>query len=146
CMNKPLLFLIFLLTTILCSSRILVAQNVHDAKPIDSAEYTFELIDSLNHELGPIIKTFIDTSGTTLWAIGTTNKPFFSSGSGNTRAIMTDSVNSYPVNADDAFTLTITDYYFNMTVSFWHKYETTQYHDGGIVEYRYSTDSLWQDV
>lgn len=112
---------------------------------IDSTTFTFEATDSLTHYfLSPAIVS-IDTIGAQLWQIGNTGKPFFALGD-TTRSIMTDTLNSYPVNANDWFTLSIPYYELNPIVYFKHKFQTTAGRDGGIVEFSFDGGTDWQNV
>ena len=49
----------------------------------------------------------IDTSGTCIWQIATPHKTFFDSSCSTDQAIITDSLNSYPVNNYSFFDLKI---------------------------------------
>jgi len=112
---------------------------------VDSSIFTFESGDSLSHPfLGPV-NLYIDTSGTTLWEIGNSAKPFFSVGN-STRSIMTDTANTYPVNANDWFILKIMFHGINPIVFFKHKYQTSAKHDGGIVEFSFDGGANWQNA
>jgi Secretion system C-terminal sorting domain len=102
---------------------------------LDSIHYSFDSLD-----------THFDTSGSTLWKIGQTNKPFFSSGGFTSKSIMTDTVNSYPVNANSSFS-----FKFNRTpngpmIKFVHKYQTTLHHDGCVVEFSADSGTTWQNI
>jgi hypothetical protein len=138
-MKQTLLFSIFSLTL---SASLMAQPKVYDGNPDDSTVFSLELNDNLNHWNDG---AFIDTQNTQLWDIGTTTKTFFSSGMGNTRAIMTDSVNTYPINANDWFVLKLRNT-FNTIITFNHKYETTAGHDGGIVEFSKNKGQDWENV
>ncbi|WP_276131756.1 T9SS type A sorting domain-containing protein [Polluticoccus soli] len=134
-MIRLILFIVFLIGT---QAPAAFAQHMIDGDPGDSTTFTFEINDSL-------IRTkhveSIDTTGALLWKIGTTSKAFFSGGKTSDYAIMTDTSNFYPINANDAFVLKFQQGgFFNMIIGFWHKYQTTSKHDGGVVEY--STDGF----
>ncbi len=118
--------------------------GIWQGTPVDSAEFSFEPFDSLDNSA---THNVIDTSGTILWDIGTTSKVFFSSGTGNSYSIMTDTTDTYPVNANDWFVVKM-ERNFNLgaIISFRHKYQTTAGHDGGIVEYSYDNGANWTNV
>jgi len=117
------------------------AQIKYGLFPIDSSTFSLETTDSLSHNRWGKI----DTTNTHLWKIGKTHKPFFASGFDSTTAIMTDTTSPYPVNANDWFVLKA-NHQFNFMISFWHKYQTTKGHDGGIVEFSLDSGTTWQNV
>ncbi|XZF14191.1 T9SS type A sorting domain-containing protein [Chitinophagaceae bacterium MMS25-I14] len=118
--------------------------------PIDSAVFSFTPGDSLSwHDSSnyTLYYASLDTTGTQLWEIGNTAKPFFAAG-GNVRSIMTDTAVSYPVNANDFFILKFfCDYgIVNPIISFRHKYQTAAGMDGCIVEFSNDSGATWQNV
>lgn len=141
-MKQILLFSFFLLTL---HPSLKAQPKVYDGTPKDSLVFSLELTDSIKHWKNSYRWAEIDTSNTTLWDIGTTSKAFFSSGTGNTRAIMTDTANTYPINANDAFVLSFKSGWNNI-LTFTHKYETTAGHDGGIVEFSKDNGATWENV
>jgi hypothetical protein len=120
------------------------AQYVRDGHNGHPLRFSFEAIDSLD-KTQSIYKQYIDTAGIQLWQIGKTTKPIFSLDTGNTVSIMTDTVNPYPVRADDYFVLRY-HAYPNGIFSFMHKYNTTAGKDGGIVEYSIDTGKTWKNA
>ncbi len=140
-MKKPLLFSIaFILVNVHCVAQF--GGGVWDGKPMDSTIFTFETNDSLTHSQG---YERIDTTGTLLWKIGTTSKTFFAGAPASVKAIMTDTSNFYPANANDWFVLKL--YHpMNTIVDFYHKFQTTSKHAGGIVEYSYDKGMNWSNV
>ena len=123
------------------------AQNyIHRGNlPIDSATVTFEDSTSLTDSSMTAARAIVDTTGAHLWRIGKTVKSFFSIGD-TTKAIMTDTSNPYPVNANDWFTLVIRAAYTNPIIYFKHKYQVTAGHDGGIVEASFDGGNTWDNV
>lgn len=68
-------------------------------------------------------------------------------GSGNSYAIMTDTTDTYPTNANDWFTLQLNRAVNRgAIITFRHKYQTTSQHDGGIVEYSYDHGANWTNL
>jgi len=124
---------------------------------IDSTIFTFSTGDSLTHLLyihpasgwssspDSAIVT-IDTTSAMLWQIGKTLKPAFSDGSIQVSGIMTDTLNPYPPNANDFFTINIGYLVPNVIVDFWHKYVTDSLHAGGIVEFSTDSGATWINV
>ncbi len=118
--------------------------QIKDGTSGDSTEYKFGVNDVLNYTSKGIS---LDTIGTKLWRIGsTTLKPYFQEKGKAVRAIVTDTANVYPVNANDWFVLKIDQYIQNMIISFEHKFETRKGKDGGMVEYSVDSGKTWYNV
>lgn len=101
--------------------------------------------DSVSFET-PTSKIIIDTSGNNIWQIGTPNKIFFQSPHSGLKAIVTDTVYSYPVNDTSSFIYVISNPYAETcftTMQFWHKYETDTLTDFGIIEASYDGGNSW---
>jgi hypothetical protein len=125
-----------LLTVAFFICNISIAQSIYDGLPQDSVEITF---DSLQ-----ISDVATDSAG--LWQIGTTSKPFFIQGGLPLRSMMTDTIGSYPVNANSWFKIKFHNGYANTIVDFRHKYQTTSLHDGCIVEFSTDDGASWENV
>ena len=89
----------------------------------------------------------IDTSANNIWQIGRTTKSFFHS-SDSSIAIMTDTLNPYPVNSLSSFT-----FKFNQTppcsqvyLLINHNFNTDSLKDGGYVEFSIDTGITWSYV
>ena len=141
-MKQIVLILAFFLTL---SPSVMAQPNIFDGHPDDSLSFHFEINDNLTYQINSFRWAIIDTTNTTLWDIGITSKTFFASGTGNTRAIMTDTVNTYPINANDWFVVSFKNG-MNNILTFDHKYETTAGHDGGIVEFSKDKGANWENV
>ncbi len=147
---KKLLPLLFIFISIASLKNNAIAQIgvIHGISPVDSFAFTFAANDSLHHNLGfgdlSIDTSHLDSTNTALWEIGNTSKYFFSD-TDTARGIMTDTLNEYPVNANSWFTIK----YFQesgVIISFWHKYQTSEGHDGGIVEFSIDSGLTWQNM
>jgi len=85
-----------------------------------------------------------------IWQIGLPAKPFFDTAYSTPNAIMTDTALPYPVNNVSSLILSNIDtgtfhaVHGINTLTFLHKYQTTQYHDGCAVEVSYNGTS-WQN-
>ena len=92
----------------------------------------------------------IDTSDTNnIWQIGQPSKLDFNSAYSSTKSIITDSINSYPINCNSQFILKINSKYLNhqgIKVSFWHKYETDSKNDYGTIEYSLNGGINWKTL
>ena len=127
--------IIFLLLLIF-SGNLSLAQ-IHDGWAQDSAIIRFQ---------GGTIPNYIaDTSATPLWQIGRTRKTFFTTDTAGVVAIMTDTTNYYPANADNSFVLKIRRD-CNLIIDFWHKFQTDSSRDGGYVEFSFDHGISWQNV
>ncbi len=87
-----------------------------------------------------------------VWQIGFPSKDFFS---GNEYvippSIMTDTINSYPINNSSSFEIsfgneTLKYIYHFFVISFQHKVQTNSGHDGGIVEISYDDGTNWTNI
>lgn len=117
--------------------------GIYEGMPLDSTIFSFEVTDSLYYSQENLL---IDTTGATLWKIGTTQKYFFSLGGNNTVTIMTDTSLPYPINSNDWFTLKILrNNNTNLIVTFDHLYYTNAGKDGGIVEFSYD-ENTWHNI
>ena len=90
-----------------------------------------------------------DTSDQNIWQAGTPQKPFFGNALSVPHAMMTDTVNPYPVNSHAAFTLKFANNIDNAIdwnrtgISFWHKYQTNALQDSGFIEYSIDNGLTW---
>lgn len=92
----------------------------------------------------------IDSSSTNVWQTGPPQKMFFGTSYSAPYAIMTDTLNAYPVNNSSTFTISLDScpYGFipNAEIEFWHKYETDSAKDGGYVEFSADSGRTWVNV
>jgi len=133
-MIKTLLaFCCFFFAAITAHAQVMDGLHVISITPINLAD------DST----GIIIR---DTATVPLWEFGNTHKAFFATDSTSAMGIMTDTVNVYPINANNSFVLKIGLTSINPIVNFWHRYQTTSQHDGGIVEFSVDHGTTWQNV
>ncbi len=97
----------------------------------------------------------IDTSGKCIWQIARPQKPYFNSSYSGDKAILTDSVNSYPINNHSFFDLKIGEfncpYFFynesrNFCIEFNHKFDTDTLSDGGYITISYDNGETWGNV
>jgi hypothetical protein len=111
-----------------------------------------------DNSFGPL--TF-SSNGNQIWQIGLPAKPFFDTSYSAPNAIMTDTINPYPVNNVSSIILNNRDtsqsamypVHGRNKLSFLHKYQTTQNNDGCAVEVSYNgttwqnflADTFWQN-
>ena len=104
---------------------------------------TFETPDSL-FQMGP--------SAGNCWQIGTPSKTHFNQAYSVPRAIVTDTLNSYPVNSLSTFTVKLYDPAWGNIwnprtwISFFHKYDTDTLHDGGYIEFSSDNGITWTNM
>jgi len=85
-----------------------------------------------------------DAAATPLWQRAHNHKVFFGSDT-TTVKMMTDTLNPYPVHANNYFVVRIPNR-GNPVVTFWHRYQTDSAKDGGIVEYSGDRGLHWFNV
>lgn len=98
---------------------------------------------------------FDNTQVNNIWQVGTPNKTIFISGYHNTRALVTDTVNSYPINNISSFQFSLINCAWNNTYPpYWgnyhgpginivHRIETDSGIDGGTIEVSHNNGITW---
>lgn len=112
---------------------------------ISEKAYSQNNFDSVSFET-PTSKIIIDTLGDNIWQIGTPTKVFFNSPHNGIKAILTDTVNSYPLNDTSSFVYVIRNPYTVTcftSMDFWHKYDMDSLTDIGIIEASYDGGNSW---
>ena len=117
-----------------------IAQINYGLSPIDSIVLDF----SRNAYDTSIIKP--DSNINPLWQLGLTHKSFFSTSPSGVKGMMTDTINPYPINANNWFVLKVHPLLFDEIVTIWHRYKTDSIHAGGIVEYSMDNGLHWANV
>lgn len=80
-----------------------------------------------------------------IWQIGAPSKTIFSSAYSPGIALVTDTLNPYPVNNESSFEFLI--YSDDVTiVHFWHRYDTDSLSDGGVVEVSPDGGTTWNNI
>ncbi len=129
-MNKNLLSTIITSILICCSLQALPQASMYDTVTFDT----------------PTDKIIIEASPDNIWQIGSPDKFFFNEARSIPNAIVTDTINSYPVNNVSSFIYTIhntltQDCY--TSIEFWHKYDTDTLNDIGKLEASYDGGESW---
>ncbi len=100
----------------------------------------------------------IDTSQhPNIWQIGKPHKTIFDTAYSAPNALVTDTLNPYPVNNVSSFQFTMYDSayisghydswdYSVSNLSFMHKLDTDTLHDGGYIEYSIDSGATWKNV
>ncbi len=103
------------------------------------------LYDSVFFEM-PTSKIVIDAPENNRWQIGQPGKTLFNEARTGTKAIMTDTIASYPINDTSSFIYIIRNPYTQTCytgMSFWHKFDTDSLTDVGIIEASYDGGKSW---
>jgi hypothetical protein len=89
-----------------------------------------------------------DTSGSNLWQIGRPQKIIFDSSATLPNAIVTDTVNIYPINNTSSFNFTVVPWinWGLLAVQWKEKLDMDLHHDGGIIEYSVDAGQTWSNV
>lgn len=81
------------------------------------------------------------------WQIGKPQKSFFNSAYTTPFAIVTDTVNLYPLSNFSSFELTVIDpYQASCLVDFRHKYDSEPDHDGGYITVSWDNGISWHNI
>lgn len=93
------------------------------------------------------------TNPSNIWQIGKPQKIFFDSAYSISNTIVTDTINSYPINNSSSFTLKLIDSvlmtqfaYPDIIVNFKNKYNTDTLKDGGYVEVSLDGGNTWNNI
>ena len=131
---KPLYFTTFILHFFVYSTTAQVYTQY-----FDGADTIFD--NSVNVEL--------DTSNSNIWQIGASQKIIFDSAATVPNAIVTDTINSYPVNNVSRFTIKIHNQIQSwgiLAVQWKQKLDMDTTYDGGIIEFTTDHGLSWQNA
>lgn len=84
-----------------------------------------------------------------VWQVGSPQKSFFNVSYQNETPILTDTINTYPININQYFQITFPIFdslYGEVNLSFYHKYDTDSLIDGGIIELSYDGGISWINI
>lgn len=103
------------------------------------------LYDSVSFETATS-KIILDPATNHTWQIGIPGKSFFDSAHTGAKAILTDTLNSYPAGDTSSFIYVIRNPYTQTcytSMEFWHKYDTDTLTDVGIIDASYDGGFSW---
>ncbi len=87
---------------------------------------------------------FIDTANpSNIWQIGMPSKAIFDSAFAGNRAMVTDTINVYPINNKSSFTLGFELFGGGPSITFKHRFNTDSLFDGGYVEASADSGKTW---
>jgi len=134
---------------------ILILTFLFSSLQLFSQYYTEFIWDTVNFE-EPYEYLTIDTSSQNIWQIGEPSKIFFDSAYSINKAIVTDTLNFYPINNNSHFDLLIGDFNFGYTNEDWfpydifieikHKFNTDTLKDGGFITVSYDNGNTWMNI
>src|ERR1035437_3950545 len=106
----------------------------------------------INFEQPDTSLTIDTTLSGNIWQIGSPHKVFFDSAYSGTKAIVTDTVNPYPVNNHSEFVVKYHSQnplywmYYEYNFSFWHKFDTDSMKDKCSIEISHNEGNNWTNV
>ncbi|MCD6113381.1 MAG: T9SS type A sorting domain-containing protein [Bacteroidales bacterium] len=115
------------------------------------AQHWTEVWDTITFEK-PYEYLVIDTSSQNIWQIGEPNKTFFDSAYSINNAIVTDTLNYYPINNYSYFDLKIGAFNYNgyypddIFIEIKHKIDTDTLRDGGFITVSYDQGLTWMNI
>jgi hypothetical protein len=118
---------------------IIVSRLISFSQPVFTDTITFE-------KKGRLVR--IDNSQpNNIWQIGKPQKIFFDSAYSKPKAIVTDTINPYPINNLSSFQLVMKQQWFGSGgvpyLQFRHKFDTDSLRDGGYIETSYDGGATW---
>ncbi len=102
----------------------------------------FAQVDTVNFETTSLLVE-IDTTAGSIWQIGKPGKLVFDSAYSAPKAIVTDTLLSYPINNTSSFTLGFQLYGGQPYIEFKHRFDTDSLKDGGFVEISQDSGQSW---
>ena len=108
----------------------------------------YDFYDTINFE-HPSSNLVIGTSAENIWQIGKPGKLFFDSAYTYSNAIVTDTINYYPINNYSYFELKFNFDLFKYSVfhvSFEHKFDTDTLKDGGYLNVSHDNGNTWFNI
>lgn len=85
----------------------------------------------------------LDTSSNNIWQIGTPNKIIFDSSYSSSKALVTDSLNYYPINNYSKFEIHLADTPNEVNIDFKYKLDSDSLRDGFYIDLLYDTTIGW---
>jgi hypothetical protein len=129
--------ILFFLSVVSPSILFSQSDGYHDLYPIDTIYF----------ESNTIPYQILPNSGN-CWQVGHPSKSLFNQAYSEPLAIVTDTLNPYPVNSNSSFTFVIPQVLVQSTFTtyfqFYHKYDTDTIQDYGTIEASYNGGTSWE--
>jgi hypothetical protein len=114
------------------------------------AQFQYQYLDGADTAFNNSINIYIDTNSTNIWQIGPPQKIIFNSASTLPNAIVTDTINNYPVNNTSRFTAKVLNQFTPNGVYAYQWRQKIDFDstggDGGIVEFTIDHGVTWQNA
>jgi hypothetical protein len=98
---------------------------------------------------GQSVFMIYDTSASNIWQVGPPQKALFNSAASTPNALMTDTVNNYPVNNQSIVSYKVNSMFWPfgiLAIQWMQKLDMEQGKDGGIIEYSSDSGNTWHNV
>lgn len=116
-----------------------------------SGTWIFTSFDTITfEEIYPYLE--VGNNPQNIWQIGKPNKLFFDSADASPNAIVTDTINNYPINNYSYFDLKLSQANFpgymglNVFLEIRHQYDTDSLIDGGFITVSYDSGNTWVNI
>lgn len=114
-----------------------------------TAQFNTQYFDGADTVYANSVNVELDTSSSNIWQIGTPQKIIFDSSATFPNAIVTDTINNYPINNISRFTIKTLNEFdpFGIFALQWkQKLDMDTTYDGGIVEFTIDQGLTWQNA
>ncbi|HKR05857.1 MAG TPA: T9SS type A sorting domain-containing protein [Bacteroidia bacterium] len=114
-----------------------------------TAQFYTQYFDGADTIFNNSVNVFLDTSSSNIWQIGTPQKIIFNSAATLPNAIVTDTINNYPMNNTSIFRIKIYNQFVPwgiMALQWKQKLDMDADYDGGIVEFSIDSGNTWQNA
>lgn len=111
------------------------------------AQFYRQYFDGADTAASNSIRVLLDQDTSNIWQIGNPNKMVFDQAATNPNAIVTDTVNYYPVNNISRFIIKVPlDYNWGVFALQWKQKLDLDVAEGGIIEYTTDSGNTWVNV
>lgn len=130
--------------------KIIVLLIILSAGKISAQAFLDQYFDGADSSYINSLFVHIDTAAGNIWQVGKPQKIIFDSAATFRNAIVTDTVNNYPVNNTSSFYFNIKPYAFGsnqiLGVQWKQKLDMDKKRDGGLVEFTTDYGATWQNA
>lgn len=126
---------------------LLVCILVSGIRTLHAQNFFMQYFDGADTSASSAIMIQLDTSSTNVWQIGKPQKSIFDSAATVPNAIVTDTLNPYPVNNVSRFSYQVQTFAFGpagvLALQWKQKLDFDRDHDGGIIEFSVDSGQTW---